>query len=87
MTHKKAAKVAEKFNDLYFLDYIDSTTSSVRPAVVEEDSEGDFDVIISTTGRIFSYSAMRSAMKVCSVYHLMLFVYNGLNGLQIHIHS
>lgn len=87
MTHKKATKVAEKFNDLYFRDYLDTTTFNVKPAVVEVDSEGDFDVIISANDGVFSYSAMRSAMKVCSMYHLMLFVYNGLNGLQIHIHS
>lgn len=27
------------------------------------------------------------AMKVCSMYHLMLFVLDGSEGLQIYIHS
>lgn len=87
MTRNKATKVAEKFNALYFLDEMDATTSSVQPAVIEEDTEGDFDVIISTEGRIFSYRVMKIAMKVCSMYHLMSFVLYGSERLQIYIHS
>lgn len=87
MTKNKATKVAEKFNALYFLDVMDTTTSSVQPAVIEEDTEGDFDVIISTESRIFSYRVMKIAMKVCSMYHLMSFVLYGSEGLQIYIHS
>ena len=87
MTKNKASKVAEKFNALYFLDDMDSITSDVQPAVIEEDSNGDFDVIISTEGRIFSYRVMKIAMRVCSMYHIMLFVLDSLNGLKIYIHS
>lgn len=87
MTRTKATKVAEKFNDLYFLDDMDSVTSSVLPATIEEDSNGDFDVIISTGGRIFSYRVMKIAMRVCSMYHIMLFVLDSSNGLKIYIHS
>lgn len=87
MTKNKATKVAEKFNDLYFLDEMDSITSSVLPAAIEEDSNGDFDVIISTDGRILSYRVMKIAMKVCSMYHIMLFVLDSSNGLKIYIHS
>lgn len=87
MTKNKATKVAEKFNALYFLYEMDITTSSVQPAVIEEDTEGDFDVIVSTEGRIFSYRVMKIAMKVCSIYHLMLLVLNSSNGLKIYIHS
>ena len=87
MTKNKATKVAEKFNALYFLDDMDSITSSVLPAAIEEDSNRDFDVIISTEGRIFSYRTMKIAMRVCSMYHLMLFVLDSSNGLHIYIHS
>lgn len=87
MTRNKATKVAEKFNALYFLDGKDATTSSVRPAVIKEVTEGDFNVIISTEGRIFSYRVMKIAMKVCSMYHLMSFVLYGSEGLKIYIHS
>lgn len=87
MTRNKATKVAEKFNALYFLNEMDTTTSDVQPAVIEEDSDGDFDVIVSTDGRIFSYRVMKIAMKVCSMYHLMSFILYDSKGLQIYIHS
>lgn len=85
MTKNKASKVAEKFNVLYFTT---SISESVQPAFVEEDKDGDCDVIIcASDSRIISHSAMRSAWKVCSMYHLMMFVFAAYDGLRITIHS
>ncbi len=85
MTKDKATKVADKFNALYFTTTL---SDSVLPASVEGDSEGDFDVIISSSNsRTISHSAMRSAWKVCSLYHLMMFIQTGFFGLKIVIHS
>ena len=86
MTKNKATKVAEKFNALYFSDYEDTASSKLQPAVVEEDSEGDFDVVICNNDCVLSFVTIRCAMKVCTMYRLMMFVINFTQS-KIIIHS
>lgn len=87
MTKNKATKVAEKFNALYFSDYEDIASSKLQPAVIEEDCEGDFDVVIYNNACILSFVAIRCAMKVCTMCRLMMFVYVNFTQSKIIIHS